>query len=204
MCYNSSISLNTFIFGVISLLILYKYGNIVINPKYLIIILSFSLIQLLEYFAWIYINNKKIIEILSKIGLVIICLQIILINYFLLNNEIRLYSFIIMLIFFILFAIFELPNVNFDMEKGENGHLIWYWLDLPVIWIIIGIAYYIIPLMLYKEKVAFIGVYIILLISLYNYYRYKTWGSMWCYFSNIIWIYLIILLFKKKVQLTNL
>ena len=114
MCYNSTISLNTFIFGIISLLILYKYGNIVITPKYLLIILSFTLIQLLEYFAWIYINNKKIIEILSKIGLVIIGLQIILINYFLLNDEIRIYSFIMMLILFILFAIFELPKINFN------------------------------------------------------------------------------------------
>jgi hypothetical protein len=164
MCYNSTISLNTFIFGIISLLILYKYGNIVITPKYLLIILSFTLIQLLEYFAWIYINNKKIIEILSKIGLVIIGLQIILINYFLLNDEIRLYSFIMMLILFILFAIFELPKINFDMEKGNNGHLIWHWLDLPLIWIIIGLTFYIIPLLLYREKVAFIGVSIILII----------------------------------------
>ena len=201
MCYNSTISLNTFIFGIISLLILYKYGNIVITPKYLLIILSFTLIQLLEYFAWIYINNKKIIEILSKIGLVIIGLQIILINYFLLNDEIRLYSFIMMLILFILFAIFELPKINFDMEKGNNGHLIWHWLDLPLIWIIIGLTFYIIPLLLYKEKVAFIGVSIILIISIYNYYKYKTWGSMWCYFSNIIWIYLIILLLLKVIKL---
>jgi hypothetical protein len=201
MCYNSTISLNTFIFGIISLLILYKYGNIVITPKYLLIILSFTLIQLLEYFAWIYINNKKKIEILSKIGLVIIGLQIILINYFLLNDEIRLYSFIMMLILFILFAIFELPKINFDMEKGNNGHLIWHWLDLPLIWIIIGLTFYIIPLLLYREKVAFIGVSIILIISIYNYYKYKTWGSMWCYFSNIIWIYLIILLLLKVIKL---
>jgi len=204
MCYNSTISLNTFIFGIISIMILYKYGKNVIKPKFLLLILLFSLIQLLEYFAWIYINNKKIIEILSKIGLVIIGLQIIFINYFLLDNEIRLYSFIIMLILFILFVIFELPKINFDMKKGNNGHLIWHWLDLPVIWIIIGLSFYIIPLLLYKEKIAFIGVSIILIISIYNYYKYKTWGSMWCYFSNIIWIYLIILLFKKKVQLTNL
>ena len=32
------------------------------------------------------------------------------------------------------------------MYKGENGHLVWEWLDIPVIWIIIGISFYIIPL----------------------------------------------------------
>jgi hypothetical protein len=106
-----------------------------------------------------------------------------------------------MLILFILFAIFELPKINFDMEKGNNGHLIWHWLDLPLIWIIIGLTFYIIPLLLYREKVAFIGVSIILIISIYNYYKYKTWGSMWCYFSNIIWIYLIILLLLKVIDL---
>jgi hypothetical protein len=156
--------------------------------------------QLLEYYAWIHINDAEIIRILSLLGLGLIGIQIILLNYFLLNGKIRLISFIFMLIFFILFRIFQFPKINFNMEKGENGHLIWYWLDLPLFWIIIALCFYIYPLYINRNKsfLVFIFVCLILLISLYYYYKYKTWGTMWCYFSNIIWLYLLIYIILKR------
>ena len=200
MCYNSSISLNTFIFGIIALVIIYFNNKNIIRPQILLLLLSFTSIQLLEYYAWTYINNKKIIRILSLIGLGIIGLQIILINYFLLNGKTRLISFILMLIFFILFAIFQFPKINFDMKKGENGHLIWYWLDLPLFWILIALSFYIVPLYINRNKSILILIFVsvILLISLYYYYKYKTWGTMWCYFSNLIWLYLLIYVIIKR------
>ena len=203
MCYNSSISLNTFIFGIIALVIIYFNNKNIIRPQALLIVLSLTLIQLLEYYAWIHINNQEIIRILSLIGLGIIGLQIILINYFLLTGKTRLISFIIMLIVFILFAILQFPKINFSMEKGENGHLIWYWLDLPLIWILIAVSFYIIPLYIIRNKnlSTFIFVSLILLISFYYYYKYKTWGTMWCYFSNLIWLYLLIYVIIKRYRL---
>jgi hypothetical protein len=203
MCYNSSISLNTFIFGIIALIIIYFNNKNIIRPQVLLIVFSLTLIQLLEYYAWIYINDEEIIRILSLIGLGIIGLQIILINYILLTGKIRLISFIFMLIFFILFAIFQFPKINFNMEKGENGHLIWYWLDLPLIWILIALSFYLIPLYVIRNKslLAFIFVSLILIISFYYYYKYKTWGTMWCYFSNLIWLYLLIYVIIKRFGL---
>ena len=205
MCYNSSISLNTFIFGLIALIIIYINNNKIIRPQALIIIFSLTLMQLLEYYAWIHINDAEIIRILSILGLGLIGIQIILINYFLLNGKIRLISFIFMLIFFILFAIFQFPKINFNMEKGENGHLIWYWLDLPLFWIIIALCFYIYPLYIIRNKsfLLFISVCLILIISLYYYYKYKTWGTMWCYFSNIIWLYLLSYIILKRSGLLN-
>ena len=203
MCYNSSISLNTFIFGIIALIIIYFNNKNIIRPQILLLLLSFTSIQLLEYYAWTYINNKKIIRILSLIGLGIIGLQIILINYFLLNGKTRLISFILMLIFFILFAIFQFPKINFDMKKGENGHLIWYWFDLPLFWILIALSFYIVPLYINRNKSILILIFVsvILLISFYYYYNYKTWGTMWCYFSNLIWLYLLIYVIIKRYGL---
>jgi hypothetical protein len=89
------------------------------------------------------------------------------------------------------------------MEKGENGHLIWYWLDLPLIWILIAISFYLIPLYVIRNKslLAFIFVSLILIISFYYYYKYKTWGTMWCYFSNLIWLYLLIYVIIKRYGL---
>ena len=73
MCWNAEISLNTFIFGCISAIIVYLLG--VVNINIIIILLSFTSMQLLEYFIWQNIDNIKINEILSKIGLFIIGIQ---------------------------------------------------------------------------------------------------------------------------------
>jgi hypothetical protein len=186
MCWNAEISLNTFIFGCISAIIVYLLGYF--KLKIILIILSFTSIQLLEYFLWKNINDKKINELLSKIGLILIFFQIFLLCYFDKNNAIFLYLYSLIIIIFI---IFELKNVKFETVVGENGHLSWLWLDFNIYWLIIILSFYIITNMnLYKIQFYFIT--ITLIISFYYYYQYKTWGTMWCYLSNIIWIYLII------------
>ena len=57
MCWNAEVSLNTFIFGTILGIV-----AIIIN-KYplstLLLVYTISLIQLMEYFAWRNIHNKK-------------------------------------------------------------------------------------------------------------------------------------------------
>ena len=86
------------------------------------------------------------------------------------------------------------------MKRGENKHLIWYWLDLSIYWIIIGLLFYLIPAYFnkYNNKFLFVFALITLIISLYFYYKYKTWGTMWCYISNILWIIFLLYLLIKK------
>ena len=151
-----------------------------INIGLILVILSFTSIQLLEYFIWTYIDNEKINELLSKIGLFLIFLQIFLI--YLCNYDKK--------YILILFIIFELKNIKFKSIKGENGHLRWLWLEFNIIWILIFLSFYIIGSI--NNLINFVYVLITLIISFYYYYKYKTWGTMWCYFSNIIWIYFII------------
>ena len=149
MCYNATVSLNTFIFGV-SVAILAHYTKII--PYYVILILlSITSMQLLEYFAWTYYDNPLINKILSLIGLFIIFIQVLLLNYYYPDPKTSKILLSFMFIFILLFLIFEFRNVNFSMKKGKNKHLIWYWLDLPIIWIIIGITFYLIPVFLTKN-----------------------------------------------------
>lgn len=188
MCWNAEVSLKTFLFGVACALYLGLFTDY--NKQYLLIVLSFSSMQLLEYFAWSNINNKKIINILSYIGLFIIFLQVFLINYILTSGTFRIKMLSIMILLIILFLIIEFKNVNFSMKKGQNGHLIWYWLDIPIIWIFITFAFYLIPLYYSIYRISFYYAFISIIISLHFYFKYKTWGTMWCYMSNIIWIYI--------------
>lgn len=198
MCYNPEVSLTTFIFGCIVAIIIY---NLTIEYRPLIIILlSFTSMQFLEFLAWTYYNNIEINRLLSKIGLFIIFIQMFLMQFLLLEGKLKKWSLIIFAFVAILFIIIQLPKINFKMKKGENKHLIWYWLDLPIYWIIIGLLFYLIPAYFnkYNNKFLFVFALITLIISLYFYYKYKTWGTMWCYISNILWIIFLLYLLIKK------
>ena len=73
MCWNQSVSMNTFLFSLFAVLL--SFSNGLIDNKMALLYLSFMSMQLVEYFAWGDINNKKKIELLSKVGFTLILLQ---------------------------------------------------------------------------------------------------------------------------------
>jgi hypothetical protein len=197
MCWNAEVSLNTFLFGMISMTIVLLLNKISFIT--ILLALTLSLIQLMEYYAWNNINNKDAIFKLSIIGYFIIVSQILILNYGFLNNNDRLISVIIILVLSIYFFIYNYQNDKFYMEKGENKHLIWHWVDIPTPLLLVVLIFYIYPAIQYGI-ITSMAIIIPLLISLYYYYKYKTWGSMWCYMSNFFWILLILksLILTKK------
>jgi hypothetical protein len=190
MCWSAEVSLNTFIFAIISFCIVVSFNRYPMINAF--IALSISLMQLYEYFVWKNIHDKKIIQNLSYFGPLIILLQVLLINYAFLRDNERNIGIILIIIIAIICIIYNYKNNKFDMEVGENKHLIWHWADLPPILLLLICFFYLYPLTTKQNIIPFIYGLITLLISLYYYYKYKTWGTMWCYFSNIIWIVLII------------
>ena len=199
MCWNAEVSLNTFIFGMISMIIVIIFNKI--SYKIILFTLTLTLIQLLEYYTWKNIDNIDIIYNLSIIGYLIISIQLIILNYAFLNNKDKLVALIILIILLIYIFIYNYQNNKFNMEIGENKHLIWNWIDIPIPILIIIMVFYIYPAITYNY-ISFVTMLIILLPSLYYYYKYKTWGTMWCYYSNIIWIILILIsisLQNKKI-----
>jgi hypothetical protein len=197
MCWNAEVSLNTFLFGMISMTIVLLLNKISFIT--ILLALTLSLIQLMEYYAWNNINNKDAIFKLSIIGYFIIVSQILILNYGFLNNNDRLISVIIILVLSIYFFIYNYQNDKFYMEKGKNKHLIWHWVDIPTPLLLIVLIFYIYPAIQYGI-ITSMAIIVPLLISLYYYYKYKTWGSMWCYMSNFFWILLILksLILTKK------
>jgi hypothetical protein len=201
MCWNAEVSLNTFLFGMISMTIVLLLNKISFIT--ILLALTLSLIQLMEYYAWNNINNKDAIFKLSIIGYFIIVSQILILNYGFLNNNDRLISVIIILVLSIYFFIYNYQNDKFYMEKGKNKHLIWHWIDIPTPLLLIVLIFYIYPAIQYGI-ITSMAIIVPLLISLYYYYKYKTWGSMWCYMSNFFWILLILKsLILKSLILTK-
>jgi hypothetical protein len=197
MCWNAEVSITTFIAGLVCAIIL-----LIINKTpyhYILIGLSITSMQLLEFFAWRNINDKKIIKNLSILGLVIIILQIIIINSSIYNKKLRNIALVLFAIYIIIFIIIFLPNLKFDMEKGENGHLIWHWIDTNIYLHIIAYMFYLIPFYLNKDYVILYFGMISLIVSIYFYYKYKTFGTIWCHISNLYWIILLLNAFNELV-----
>jgi hypothetical protein len=191
MCWNAEVSLNTFIFAFISFCIVISFNRFSIFIP--IIALSISVMQLYEYFIWKNINNIKIINNFSILGPIIILFQLLLFNYAFLKGKERIIAIVLIFIIFIISKIIRsYANTKIKITVGKNGHLLWHWADLPPILLIFIFILYLYPLSKNENKTLFIFIAIALLISFYYYYKYKTWGTMWCYFSNLIWIYLII------------
>ena len=189
MCWNAEVSLKTFMYGLCSAVICAYLGTIRFDIVY--ITMSFTSIQLLEYFAWTYLDNKKVIYYLSIIGLLLIFLQLFLLSYTIKNPAYRKHMLALLFGFIVLYGIYVLPTARFNMKKGINGHLEWEWFNWPKIFMMVGLFFYIMPAVLDKYTLSAIFTIVTVCYSLYNYYQYKTWGTMWCYVSNVLWVYFV-------------
>ena len=193
MCWNQSVSLNTFLFGLFAVsLALY---NKVITPFGSLGAMSFISMQLVEYFAWRNLGNKAVISLLSKIGLGLILVQPLLFH----ASRVEPYIPLIYIGLMVLYYAFH--TTTFSMHKAANGHLSWTWLPTSPLFIGLWLAFFLLPLLYVKEYFVFFGTLLTVLFSLYTYYKDNTWGSMWCWFANVYSVYLLMLVFGKDLCL---
>jgi hypothetical protein len=195
MCWNKSVSLNTFLFGLFAVCL--AVYNKVITPFGGLGAMALISMQLVEYFAWTYLGNKDAIALLSKVGLGLIGVQPLLVHLEIFK------TYLVPLVYLGYVALYlgvTLSTTEFTMVKAPNGHLSWNWLTRSPLLISIWLAFLILPF-LYTNYIIFLGLLIPVLISLYTYYKDNTWGSMWCWFSNIYSVYLLAQVFKKDLCL---
>ena len=191
--------MNTFLVGLFAVLL--AVHNNLLSYVGALGAMAFISMQLLEYFAWGNINNKQIISLLSKIGLALVLLQPLLIFTPSLPVNV-LYPFIGLYITFIIagFTLIKpLSDIVFSMHKAANGHLAWEWLELPYIIPLIWFSFFIFPL-IYSKRYLFTSLMTLAFgISFLTYYESNTWGSTWCWLSNIYSLYLLGSIFAKEL-----
>ena len=200
MCWNETVSLNTFLFSLFG--INFAYFNSVINGYEYLFYYSFISMQLLEYFAWKYLNNKKINRLLSQLGMFLIIIQPILFILIPNNLEFNIKALLITLyiIFLVMFLLFYgvFTNIDFSMVKASNGHLAWNWLKNAPYCNLLWLLFFLVVLLLIKKYFLFAMYLITFLAIYYTYYKSKTWGSLWCWIANIMAIFLIVRTFFKS------
>jgi len=195
MCWNASVSLNTYALGLFASL--FSYYNGFGNILSVIFYQSFIIIQLIEYFIWTKTFSNKL---LSQIGLFIIICQPIL-NIIKIEQlpEVIPYILIAYIIFIIILYTHVVPlnNVNFSTLPSKNGHLSWIWLNWNIYIIFIWYAFLSIRWIIDKMYPLLTIISTLLIITLILYKDTNTFGSLWCWTINIISFYLIFEVFYK-------
>lgn len=197
MCWNPEVSLSTYIFSLFSILFAFNLGAL--SLPNLLIIHSFIVMQLIEFFLWIYLKNDNMNTFFSILGFAAVLSQP-LFTLFSIENFTYKSSVIGLYLLFILYVVFT-QNIEYKTVVAKNKHLLWKWLDLPfqlvIIWMFFLCFKYFYYLFTYKYTKNIRDLYTLLFIlitfifSYVSFSRSKTWGSMWCWFSSIISFYFL-------------
>lgn len=201
MCWNKGVSLRTFLFTtfILILIVVAEHKSIAFDNIFMyIFLISFTSMQLFEYFIWVSIEtNNEILNKLASFGawFLIRVLQPISALFLLPDKYVYLRE-ILLPIYTISFTgttIYKsiLNPIQFKTVVNKNGHLEWMWnkldgYELNNIWM----YWFCMTTLFIPFPITFLLSMIALLFSVLR-YKY-TWGSNWCYLVNAIMIYYLI------------
>ena len=196
MCWNASVSLNTFLFSsFVLILIIYnnsftKYKIQELNSIWIyLFFLSFILMQLIEYFIWKNINNKFYNRVFSICATLLLIIQPIVSIMILSDIPLRNLLLISYLLIAIPFSIYQFYTKDIHSVVSKNGHLNWLFFDMSHLMFIVWLFFFLFSFVYEKKYSGFLFGIITLLISYINYNENNTLGSMWCWIVNSVMIY---------------
>jgi hypothetical protein len=204
MCWNADISINTFLFSCFVLLFIYftntytKYKTPFFdNPIVYLFILSVVSMQLIEFFLWRNLKNKSVNDTLSKLASFLFILQplflMLLIPILKIRNT--------MLTLYLLFMAFYLSYkkifspIMFHTSIAKNGHLSWEFVNnkgYENIFTFIYLLFYISTAFLVNNFLITLFLIPSFILSLFFYFRDGTFGTMWCWISNLFLLYFLV------------
>lgn len=192
MCWSAAVSLETFSLACYGAILGWWTGYLPIS--FLLFLMSFSSMQLIEAGLWTKLSDVQWNRTLSMIGLLVIILQPLLSISTMQPGNAQKYMLFIYAAFIAVYVIFVLPSTVFKTRVASNGHLLWEWLRPPVwivaTWIFLLVApLYLRPI--YHRRAAFWFTSAAVAVSLFFFYSAGTWGSVWCWISNVVWLYII-------------
>lgn len=213
MCWNAEVSLLTFLSSFIGCCYLW-YRNSINDRTLALWIFTFSLMQFFEFLMWIDIDGKKgLNNLATKLSLGFILLQPVVLGLGLLKYGKIINNKLIRIIIYILIAILSVKIIYafiyafIDKKqwlsiKGENCHLIWYFINhsTPTITHIDSIYFgslLVLTLMIHPFNMGLLySIFGVLSLFVNRLYYGLEVGSMWCWISNIL---VFIAIFSKYI-----
>ena len=169
------------------------------NNYFYFFILSFASMQLIEYFLWKNINNKKSVQTISIFGQLLVLLQPIA-SLMMLKNE---------LLKWIMIGIYSIPASILFISSNKNykttvlnGHLKWNWMPVSYLMYYIWLFFLLFSLVMNGYYSYVLIALFLFMITYWSNYANGTAGSLWCWSINLFMIFfaiylLIILPFKE-------
>ncbi len=191
MCWNAEVSIQTYLFAVISLILGYSYG---FPLRKLIFMIIFSNIQLIEYFLWKNLKDKKKNEFYSKLGYLNISLEPIGACLLIDNVQLRYFSILIYILLFSIYYLFNHKNIDFSTSLSKNGFLRWNSLSIEnnhIFYAIIWFIFFFGGILLSKDLFIMVVTFSTFIFTIYNITNHNSFASYWCSISNILWLYVL-------------
>ena len=188
MCWSAEVSLQSFSIGILAIFIAYRNG---LSLPTTLFCLTIVFMQLIEFFVWTYIDNKRVNFAASIAANSLLWLQPIASILTLKSQEglPTLLAYMGLSLFAFLIPKDKPLEETYKMTQGENGHLVWHWLQKDTRTITNLLVYFIFlfgPLVYQKQWLLLTLATSTLGLSLYSFYKDNTWGSMWCWLVNYI------------------
>lgn len=198
MCWNESVSLNTFIFS--TFVVIFSYFNKILDIYQCLLLFSISFMQLIEFFIWRNINNTRKNKFYSEIAKLVLVSQPVFSLLTIQNKSIKYATVVLYIVgFFVNKAFFTKKNIKYKKTTiGKNGHLRWNWMTTKPILVVIYLVCLLVPILFWKKSFIFVVFSATLIASLILFRKDGTWGSLWCWASNFIALYLIGSVFAKE------
>jgi hypothetical protein len=189
MCWNEHVSLNTFLFsaGMLGLLVYnnartpYKVPGW--NGFYTFFILSFILMQLVEFFLWRNLADPAKNRFWTYAGQLLVAVQPIA-SLFLLKQEGLRNG---MLLAYAAFAAYMASTKNLKRmnTKVLNGHLQWNWVEMSWPELLTWLFFLLFSLVYNKYYTSVAVALALFTLSYYSYAKNRTAGSYWCWTVNL-------------------
>jgi hypothetical protein len=215
MCWNPDISINTFVFSILAVIFIFwsntftKYKiRIFENPLMYVFLVVVASVQLMEFFLWRNLKNEKLNVLFSKMLCFLVMIQpviiICMVPYVLIKIVILL-SYVL----FLCYIKYINPIIVFHTSIGKNGHLYWEWVkgkNYDLYHLFVWLSFYLIPVLLINNYALTIFLVGSIVASLYFNVTYYTYGSIWCWLSNlfILWLIINILIIQPYVEYNKL
>lgn len=187
MCWNAEVSLQSFLIGITATFAAYQKG---LPFPIALFCLTIVFMQLIEYIVWTFYENKQVNFAASVGAASLLFLQPVASILTLPSKQIQtLLPSYFGLSFLTLFLRTGPLEERYRMTRGENGHLVWHWLQKDwktAVSLVIYFVFLLVPLLLRNQWELLAISLGTLGVSLYSYFKENTWGSMWCWIVNYI------------------
>ena len=182
MCYSPEVSFGTWAFGMLSAFALLQKGQSLQSIMFPLVITQ---MQLVEGLQWIRAVDESTLAILGKL---VLFLQPLAAFY-----EAKKYAFV--LPYVIAYGVMEALYGSRDLRfvVAEDGHLEWKWNFDPIsvaavpywIGLFVGASF------LLPREVS-LGMMALFVYFFVNHAQYKTYGSLWCVWVNLLWVFYLV------------